>query len=162
MGKMAEIYDHYREVILYVFWGVFTTAISLLSYALFVRVFGIDPTISNILSWFCGVIFAFVTNKWLVFRSRSTDLKTIIWELGSFFSSRIFTGVIAAVLFPFLNYTLGLGTIDVDFGILNIILGTSGMISRIITSIVEIVLNWVLSKYLVFKGNKNKTEQETE
>ena len=54
---------------------------------------------------------------------------------------------------------MGLGAIDIDFGFLNIIMGTSGMLAKIITSIVEIVLNWVLSKYVVFKKDVPIDEQ---
>ena len=151
MDKIADTMKAHREGILYVFWGAFTTVVTLLSYMLFVRIFHVDPNISNILSWVCGVLFAFVVNKWLVFECRSLDLHTILRELGFFFSSRIFTGIVAFILFPILNDWMGLGAVDIDFGILSIIMGTSGMISKIITSLVEIVLNWVLSKYVVFK-----------
>lgn len=156
MGKLGDLFNVHREVILYVFWGAFTTVVTLLSYTAFVRLLGIDPNISNILSWVCGVVFAFVVNKWLVFESKSTDLRTVTRELGFFFSSRIFTGVVAALLFPFLNITLGFNAIIIDIDFLEPILGTDGMFSKIITSLVEIALNWVLSKYVVFKSKKNR------
>ena len=157
-GAMDFMKAH-REAILYVFWGAFTTLVTLASYALFVRAFNVDPNISNILSWVCGVTFAFVVNKWLVFESRTTKARILLWELGSFFSSRIFTGIIAFILFPILNDWMGLSAIVLDFGFLSILFGTSGMLAKIITSVVEIVLNWILSKYVVFKkGASQKTE----
>ena len=159
MDKVVDAMKAHREGILYVFWGAFTTVVTLLSYMLFVRVFHVDPNISNILSWVCGVTFAFVVNKWLVFESKRIDIRTVIRELGFFFSSRIFTGIVAFILFPILNEWMGLGAIYIDFGFLNIIMGTSGMLAKIITSIVEIVLNWVLSKYVVFKKNVAIDEQ---
>ena len=155
MDKMRYMMTVHREAILYVFWGAFTTIVTLLSYMLFVQVLHIDPNYSNALSWVCGVVFAFVVNKWLVFESRSTDPRTILRELGFFFSSRIFTGVVAIILFPILNDVVGLGAIDINFGFLESILGTDGMISKIITSLVEIVLNWVFSKYVVFKSRQS-------
>ncbi len=157
-GAMDFMKAH-REAILYVFWGAFTTLVTLASYALFVRAFNVDPNISNILSWVCGVTFAFVVNKWLVFESRTTKARILLWELGSFFSSRIFTGIIAFILFPILNDWMGLSAIVLDFGFLSILFGTSGMLAKIITSVVEIILNWILSKYVVFKkGASQKTE----
>lgn len=159
MKGVMDFMKAHREAILYVFWGAFTTLVTLASYALFVRAFGIDPNISNILSWVCGVTFAFVVNKWLVFESRTTSARVILWELGSFFSSRIFTGIVAFILFPILNDWMGLGAVNIDFGFLSILFGTSGMLAKIITSLVEIVLNWVLSKYVVFKkGSSQSTE----
>ena len=157
-GAMDFMKAH-REAILYVFWGAFTTLVTLASYALFVRAFNVDPNISNILSWVCGVTFAFVVNKWLVFESRTTKARILLWELGSFFSSRIFTGIIAFILFPILNDWMGLSAIVLDFGFLSILFGTSGMLAKIITSVVEIVLNWVLSKYVVFKKGASQTTE---
>ena len=153
MGKISYLMMVHRETIMYVIMGGFTTLVTWASYAGFVH-FGVSEEVSNVLSWVCGVVFAFVVNKWLVFESRSTDPRTILRELGFFFSSRIFTGVVAIILFPILNDVVGLGAIDINFGFLESILGTDGMISKIITSLVEIVLNWVFSKYVVFKSRQ--------
>ena len=113
---------------------------SLGTYAAFVH-FSINSSISNILSWICGVAFAFVTNKLFVFRSKSLERNVVVKEGSLFVGSRIFTGVVAWVLFPVLLW-IGL---DQDF------LGFENMWTKIVTSIVEIGLNWVLSKHLVFK-----------
>ena len=159
MKGVMDFMKAHREAILYVFWGAFTTLVTLASYALFVRAFNVDPNISNILSWVCGVTFAFVVNKWLVFESRTTKARILLWELGSFFSSRIFTGIVAFILFPILNDWMGLSAIVLDFGFLSILFGTSGMLAKIITSVVEIVLNWILSKYVVFKKGASQTTE---
>ena len=141
-----EMMDKYREPILYIFFGGLTTVISWVSYAAFVWA-GIEINISNILSWICGVTFAFVTNKWFVFTSNDTSVKTILYELGSFFGARIVTGVIAIVLFPIL-YAIGLN---------QSLFNTDGFLAKIVTSIIEIILNWVFSKYIVFRKKKEET-----
>lgn len=155
MDLYHKIMGKYREPIAYIFFGGLTTVVSWLSYALFVWIFGavgftgfdifgfhIDQlNLSNILSWICGVSFAFVVNKWFVFLSKSTSLKTVLRELGEFFAARIITGLIAIILFPIL-YNLGLN---------QSILGTDGFLAKITTSVIEIVLNWVFSKYIIFK-----------
>ncbi len=158
MGSIGGLYRDHREGISYVFWGALTTVVNLLAYMAFVRWCGIGDFLSNILSWVVGVVFAFAVNKWFVFRSRGLGLRTIVWELGSFTGSRIFTGVIAWVLFPIINAT-AIGTWSLDFWILGAILGTSGMGAKIITSLIEIVLNWVLSKHLVFKKGQSESER---
>ena len=140
-----------REVMMYLIFGVLTTIVSWASYAAFVWM-GIDINISNALSWVCGVLFAFVTNKWFVFESKSTGIKTLVYELGSFFGARIFTGIIAIVLFPIL-YSIGLN---------QSLFGTDGFVAKMITSFIEIVLNWIFSKYIVFKKGKKETEIDTE
>ena len=139
-SMIKEFMTRHRELISYAFWGVATTLVSLGSYAVFVH-FSINSSISNILSWICGVAFAFVTNKLFVFRSKSLERDVVVKEGSLFVGSRIFTGVVAWVLFPVLLW-IGL---DQDF------LGFENMWTKIVTSIVEIGLNWVLSKHLVFK-----------
>lgn len=139
-STIGEFMTRHRELISYAFWGVATTLVSLGTYAVFVH-FSINSSISNILSWICGVAFAFVTNKLFVFRSKSLERNVVVKEGSLFVGSRIFTGVIAWVLFPVLLW-IGL---DQDF------LGFENMWTKIVTSIVEIGLNWILSKYLVFK-----------
>lgn len=136
------------EVVRYIFYGGITTLISWVTYALFVWM-GIAPFWSNILSWCCGVAFAFVSNKFRVFNSKSTDKKVLAYESGSFVAARIFTGVLAALLFPIL-YNIGLN---------QSMFGVDGLPAKIITSILEIIINWILSKYIVF--NK-KVSRRTE
>ena len=137
--NMGQLYKNHKEAVLYIVCGGFTTLISWASYALFVSA-GLELNISNILSWVCGVLFAFVVNKWIVFECKSVEKITILKELGGFIGSRIATGILAFVLFPVLLY----------IGLDQSIMGFDGMVARIITSIIEIALNWVLSKYFVF------------
>lgn len=142
-----DIMGKYKEPILYIFFGGLTTLVSWATYAAFVWA-GLEINLSNILSWVCGVTFAFVVNKWFVFESKSLAPKTVLRELGSFFVARIFTGVIAIVLFPIL-YNLGLN---------QSLLGTDGFLAKIVTSILEIILNWIFSKYLIFIKKKDVSE----
>ena len=139
----TDVMDKHGEAVRYIFFGGLTTVFSWLTYALFVRC-GLEINLSNILSWVCGVCFAFVVNKWFVFESKSLAPLTVIRELGSFFAARVFTGIIAIVLFPIL-YSLGLN---------QSIFGTDGFLAKIITSVLEIILNWVFSKYLIFIKKK--------
>ncbi|MDO5852750.1 MAG: GtrA family protein [Thermoplasmata archaeon] len=147
MGAMKDLLTNHREAVSYVFWGGITTLISWGTYAVFVLL-GIDANISNILSWVCGVVFAFFANKIYVFRSTSMERGLVLRELGMFMSSRIGTGILAAVLFPIL-VAIGLNQ---DF------MGIEKMWARVVTSIVEIALNWVLSKYLVFRNGQQASE----
>ena len=133
-------FREHKEVILYLIFGVLTTVVNWLAYAAFVWI-GLDINVSNILSWVVGVSFAFVVNKWYVFESRSLESRKVIKEFGSFVGARIFTGIIAILLFPLL-YNIGLN---------QSLFGTDGFLAKIVTSVIEIVLNWIFSKYLIFK-----------
>ncbi len=155
--ELGQLFTKHREAILYVVCGAFTTLVSLGTYTLFEFV-GILPDIANILSWVCGVCFAFVVNKWIVFQSRSTSTNTVAYELGSFFSARILTGVIAAVMFSSIynwsEYYHLFGWLD------DILLGSDGITAKGITSCVEIILNYIFSKYLVFRKKSTDVPAE--
>jgi putative flippase GtrA len=149
MSFIADMYIKYKELILYGIYGVLTTVVTWVSYALFVNL-GMELNLANILSWICGVAFAFVTNKWFVFESKSLKTTKVLKELSLFVGARIFTGVIAWILFPILLW----------LGMDQMLFGTEGFLAKIVVSIIEIVLNWVLSKYMVFR--KKKPEQTEE
>ena len=131
------------EGIRYIFFGVITVLVSWGTYALFVFM-GIDLAVSNVLSWICAVLFAFVVNKIYVFRCVGSSKVKLSAELVSFFGGRVFTGVVAALLFPTLC-AIGLGFV---------FLGVEGLFARGITSGVEILL-----KFIVFRKSESaKTE----
>lgn len=136
MEKSENLSEGFR----YVFYGGISTVATWLFYSALVVV-GVDLNVSNIASWVFGVLFAFVLNKWLVFHCKSRSLKVITKEFTTFIGSRVFTGAIAIILFPIL----------LEIGFDQSILGVDGAVSKFITSVIEIVLNWVFSKYWVFK-----------
>lgn len=152
MGKIAELTERYREVILYVLFGGFTTLVNLGAYTVFSsdKLLAMDPNISNALSWVVSVTFAFVTNKWFVFNSKDLGRRKVLTEAIEFYGARIFTFIVSVVMFYLLHDVLG-----ETYGVAiftSVFLGISpGFFTKIITSCTEIVLNWVLSKYWVFK-----------
>lgn len=147
-AKIMELYRKYEEVILYLFFGVLTTVINWCAYALLVSC-GIEINLSNILSWIIGVSFAFVVNKWFVFKSKILVPVVVLRELGSFFAARVVTGAIAIVLFPIV-YALGMD---------QTIFGVDGFVAKIFTTVLETILNWVFSKFLIFDLSKRKEKQ---
>ncbi|MBP5394646.1 MAG: GtrA family protein [Candidatus Methanomethylophilaceae archaeon] len=137
--KLLEDHD---EAVRYIIFGVLTLVVSWITYALFVFI-GVDLALSNILSWICAVLFAFVVNKIYVFRCTGSSTVNLGAELISFFGGRLFTGAVAALLFPLL-VAIGLGFT---------FLGVEGMFARGITSAVEIALNYLISKFIVFRSD---------
>lgn len=133
---MFNLYKKYEEIIKYLFFGVLTTLVSILSYALFTRLFSINYLISNVLSWILAVLFAFITNKLYVFKSETTN---IFKELIKFFEFRILSLLIESVIMY----------LFVD------VLNLNDMIIKIIAQGVVIVLNYVFSKVFVFQSKKN-------
>ena len=143
MSSIVDLYKKHQETALYLIVGGLTTIVNWGTYALLVH-FGVDINVSNIISWIVGVTFAFVMNKWFVFRSRCLVPLVVLRELGSFFAARIFTGAIAIVLFPIV-YALGMD---------QTIFGIDGFVAKMFTTVIEIILNWIFSKYLIFDLTK--------
>ncbi|MGG7079219.1 GtrA family protein [Clostridium sardiniense] len=135
LGKIIELYNKFKEQILYIVFGVLTTAINIISFFLFTRVFGMGLLASNIGAWIASVIFAFITNKIYVFDSRDYSLKIVTKELVDFTISRGATGVL----------DMGLMYLFVS------VIHMEDMVSKIIINVIVIILNYVLSKLYVFK-----------
>ncbi len=136
MRIVLELYKKYEEIINYLVFGVLTTLVSILSYAIFAQCFKIEYHISTILAWILSVLFAFVTNKIFVFKSNKQSLKDSLIECIKFFASRLFT----------LAVDLLLKTFFVEF------LNINDMIATIINQFIIIVLNYILSKLIVFRN----------
>lgn len=140
---MLAILKKYKEIVLYLVFGVSTTVVNWIIYLIFTSGFHVEMTISNAVAWFGAVSFAFVTNKLFVFESRHTSLKLLFREIVTFFSARIFSGVFEIFLPTFL----------VSLGLQQTLFGIEGFWAKVVVSIIVIVLNYVLSKLIVFKKN---------
>lgn len=146
MEKIRELYKKYREIINYLLFGGGTTLVSLATYALFVDVCGTGILAGKALSWVCAVTFAFVTNKLWVFFSPERDAKTLLWEAAKFFGSRAATGVVELVGLPLL----------MKAGLDQPLFGVEGFAANIVVTIVVIILNYILSKFIVFRKKKRE------
>lgn len=156
---MKKLWNKYHEIIMYLIFGVATTVVSWATYALFTFLIptfsflGItveNTTTSNVLSWICAVIFAFITNKVWVFNSKSWKPSVAFKELWMFVLSRLATGVVEWVGLPIL----------IAIGVDQTIFGVDGMIAKIIVSIIVVILNYVFSKLFIFKRKKEATDLE--
>lgn len=138
-----------RETILYLIFGVLTTAVNYAVFWLLFRLFGEDGTLLiNAAAFLCAVTFAYVTNKLFVFESKSWAWSVIKKEIPAFLGARIFT---------FALEELGLWLYAVS-GADWALFGIDGtLIAKAVLTVVVIVLNYVFSKLYIFKGEKNET-----
>lgn len=153
--RISTIYNKYREIIVYIFWGAMATVVSWGSYTVFAYLLAgstvelnffsmkvsVTVFVANILSWILAVSFAFFTNKVFVFQSKSWKMEVWVAECVKFVGARIATGVLEIVGVPFM----------VAIGLNQTIFDIEGIVSKIIVSIAVVVLNYVLSKILVFR-----------
>ena len=83
---MKELLMKYKEIIMYLVFGVLTTVVNIVVYFLSAELLHINYLISNALAWFLSVLFAYITNRKYVFESSSQN---ILKEAVSFFSSAL-------------------------------------------------------------------------
>ena len=89
---MKNWFIKHREVLAYLIFGVLTTLLNIVLYALFSRLFGYEAANSwgNVLDNVICILFAYVTNRAFVFRSR-TQGREMAKEFGAFV--RILPGI---------------------------------------------------------------------
>lgn len=143
------------EMVTYIFFGVLTTVVSVLSFWLFdlllsnkmfVVIAGkqkdMGYLIANVVSFILAVLFAFITNKLFVFQSKDTAAKTVFRELILFTAARLLSfGV--DMLWMFVTVTL---------------CGINALLSKIIVQIIVVIMNYILSKIMVFRKPKVQDE----
>lgn len=133
MDNLLSLYKKYKMQILYLFFGGVSTVINIVIYFICAYLLKLDTAISTIIAWLTAVIIAFITNKFFVFESKSTS---IFHELYTFFACRIGTGLL----------DLAVMCITVD------ILHWNDLLMKIISNVIVVILNYILSKLIVFKN----------
>lgn len=96
---MIKFFKKHWEVLSYLIFGVLTTLLNILLYALFSRLFGYTAANSwgNVLDNALCILFAYCTNRAFVFRSKTTG-KAMAKEFGTFVTCRLGTMVLDAVI----------------------------------------------------------------
>lgn len=135
MEKIKTLFLKYKEQILYILFGVFTTVVNIVVFAICADMMHLDTYISNFAAWVLAVTFAYITNKLWVFESKTTDAKELFREIVSFTGARVLTlGIDMVLMF-----------VGVD------ILHINKLIVKVLANVVVIVSNYVLSKLFIFK-----------
>ncbi len=135
MDKLRSVLLRYKDMLLYLVFGVLTTAVNYLVYYPLYNLLGISAAVSNMAAWIVAVLFAFATNKPFVFKSNDWSLKTLWTEFYKFLLCRVGSGVLETLFL--------LVTVD--------ILKLGGNIMKLIISVVVVVLNYIASRLFVFK-----------
>ncbi len=96
---MIKFFKKHWEVLSYLIFGVLTTLLNILLYALFSQLFGYTAANSwgNVLDNALCILFAYCTNRAFVFRSKTTG-KAMAKEFGTFVTCRLGTMVLDAVI----------------------------------------------------------------
>lgn len=166
IGKLIDKFFT-KEIVLYIIFGVLTTAVNLLTFFLFKELFirigwegalnsllsslgwekavnflasGSDYLDANTIAWVAGVIFAFFTNKLFVFESKSWKASVAVKEFAGFVGARLLSFIVESVM----------------MFVLVTVLSQNELLAKIIVAVVVIIMNYVFSKLFIFKNNENK------
>lgn len=156
LNKLKSLAEKYKEFILYVIFGLITALINFSVFWSCEALFGKDNyLINNVISWFCAVTFACFTNKFIIFKSKSTQLKVMAKEISLFYSSRVMTLLIEEAGLWLLIDIIGLESMS--FSLFGIEI-TGHLISKLLVGFVSVVVNYLFSKFITFsKKNQHKS-----
>ena len=90
--------------------------------------------VSEIIAFIIALIFAYVTNKIYVFKSKVANFKELIREMTSFTGCRIVTEIVSILM---MNAAIWFSINDI--------------LMKIVANIVVIILNFIFSKLIIFK-----------
>ena len=132
--------DKYKDIVAYLFFGVCTTVVNVLTYWFCAYVLHLNTIIATSIAWALAVAFAYVTNRLWVFHSNAKTRKEIFREICSFTACRLLTGFLdVAIMYVFVDR-----------------FNCPDVIVKIISNIVVIIVNYIASKLFIFNKNDNR------
>ena len=138
IDKIVFYIKKYEDVLLYLIFGVLTTLVNFATYYICYTKLHWINLVSNTVAWILSVMFAFITNKIWVFKSKSFQTELVLRELITFVVSRLSTWLLETVIM----------IVGVD------ILKGYWLIAKVIASVLVVILNYVFSKLFIFRKNK--------
>ena len=139
---IKQLWEKYKHIIAYLFWGVVTTVINLAVFQILSSGIHWNYEVATVIAWFVSVLVAYFTNKVWVFGSHYTTISDFLVELLRFFVYRALTLVIDIVI-TFIGISV-LGFKD----------PMGKFIVKVIDNVIVVIANYVFSKWLIFKDNR--------
>ena len=149
---IPNLYNKYREIILYGVFGVITTIVNFLVFLAASKLLGEEWfLLNNALAWIAGVVVAFVSNKLYVFNSKTWSPKIAVKEFFEFVVARLLSFGFEELGMWFFISILQLGEKSLSVFTLTI---SGQIIVKFFLSVVVVILNYFFSKFIIFKNNK--------
>ena len=137
---IMQLFKKYQQPILYLFFGVCTTAVNIITYYLCAHPLHLSVVASTCIAWVISVLFAYITNKWWVFESHTLNPGKVWREFVSFVLCRV-----ATFLFNLAALFVMVDLMKMEF-----------FLCKLLISVVVVILNYVFSKILIFTNDKKK------
>lgn len=138
MEKCKQLYKKYEELILYVFFGGLTTLVNIVVFFVMDTLLGIHYLVANAAAWLLSVLFAYVTNRRWVFKSKCRGISAVFREFSMFVGARVMSG---------------LGDMLIMFLCIDVIHMPS-LIAKILSNVFVVIFNYVFSKLIIFRERK--------
>ena len=138
---MAELWNKYKSVIAYLFWGVVTTIVNIGVFQWLSSGIHWNYEVATVIAWFVSVLVAYLTNKVWVFGSHYTTFRAFIVEFIKFYFYRALT-LLIDIVFMYVGVTL----LGFDSAIQQLVV-------KILDNVVVVIANYIFSKWLIFKTN---------
>ena len=138
IDKLKEYIKKYKEVILYIIFGVLTTLVNLVSFYIMNSLLKWEDNISNLIAIILAILVAYFTNKDLVFHSGAKTIKEKLGQFFKFILGRAFTMVVEFI-----------------GGIILFKLPIPNIISKAFLTVIVIILNFFISKFFAFKSKRS-------
>ena len=135
MNKLSKFLN--AETLRYVIIGAMTSVVNFAAFTV-LRYLNVGLNFSNFIAITLSILFAFFTNKYFVFKSKTDSVKGYLKEFWGFIFARLFAMAVEI------------------FGVwfLVEILSANEYVSKLFIQVIVIVLNYVSSKFLVFKNKE--------
>lgn len=150
--KIEALCVKYREQLLYLIFGGLTTVVDwgicFAGYRLFaeqMQTHWVTVHIIDTVAWVAAVLFAFFTNRILVFRSRKRGLLPVLGELGTFAGGRVVTLLAQEAIMAVFVTALGL----------------SEYVFKVVAAVIVVIANYFISKLIVFRKGKHGSADGT-
>ncbi|MEO5283990.1 GtrA family protein [Limosilactobacillus sp. WILCCON 0053] len=138
---MTELWNKYKSVIAYLFWGVVTTIVNIGVFQWLSSGIHWNYEVATVIAWFVSVLVAYLTNKVWVFGSHYTTFRAFIVEFIKFYFYRALT-LLIDIVFMYVGVTL----LGFDSAIQQLVV-------KILDNVVVVIANYIFSKWLIFKTN---------
>ena len=136
MKKIKDIINKVitKETILYIVFGVLTTLVNIGISTILLKVFKVEGNIASTIGIIVSIIFAYFTNRKMVFNSTAIGLKENLTEFFKFILGRSFT-MILEICGVYILYSL---------------IGVQYIISKLVMTVIVIIVNFFMSKFFAF------------
>lgn len=141
------------EVFSYLFFGVCTTLINIVTFQLFYSAMGIPTLVANTIAWVFSVAFAYITNRVFVFHSNEKSTQGILREVSSFIGARLLSLLFDELIMWLMVDVMGYNAIErFTAQLLNMdVQDAKSLIAKVCSNVVVVILNFFFSKLFVFK-----------